>query len=358
MDQMSRINRVQSVLAQLHIDALLVTETFNLQYLLGVADLGGDGCLLITATDVDLVTDARYETEMQLTLPSAIKVHITRDYYGEVTALTTARNITVLGFEDTLPYAIWSILDEQLDADFVGLHAIVDQLREVKDADELAALRHAIIVSSQGYDELLPQIKVGMTEIEVANRLDAWMRQHGSTGPSFPTIVASGYRSAEPHGSATNKQLADGELVTIDYGFYFDGYTSDITRTFALGKPSEQLKEIYALTLAANQAVIAKVQPGVTGAELDAVGRDLITAGGYGPEFNHGMGHGIGLNIHEEPQVYGPRQPYTMQANQVITVEPGIYVPNVGGVRIEDDVLVTKNGVEVLTTSPKELKIL
>lgn len=358
MDQMSRIKRVQSVLEQLHIDAFLVTETFNLQYLLGVADLGGDGCLLITATGCDLVTDARYETEMKMVLPDEIKRHITRDYYGEVVALTTAQNITVLGFEDTLPYSIWTILDEQLVADFVGLHAIVDQLREVKDADELTSLRHAITVSSQGYDELLPQIQVGMTEIELANRLDAWMRQHGSTGPSFPTIVASGYRSAEPHGSATNKKLAEGELVTVDYGFYFDGYTSDITRTFALGEPSAQLKEIYALTLAANQAVIAQVKPGVSGAELDAAGRDLISAGGYGPEFNHGMGHGIGLNIHEEPQVYGPRQPYTLQPNQVITVEPGIYVPNVGGVRIEDDVLVTETGVEVLTTSPKELQIL
>ncbi|MYV05194.1 M24 family metallopeptidase [Furfurilactobacillus milii] len=353
-----RVAKVQGVLDQLHLDAFLVTDEFNLHYLTGFANVGGDGCLLITGDQSFMITDARYETEMKAELDPQITLMITRDYYGTVVKLAADQNLSVIGFEDTLPYVIWSMLDEQLAADFVGLHAVVDHLREIKDADEIAKLRRAIRLSCEGYDALLPNVHVGMTEIEVANKLDAWMRAHGSTGPSFDTIVASGYRSAEPHGSATTKKLAKGELVTVDFGFYFDDYTSDITRTFALGQPDPELVDIYNLTKTANQAVIDVIKPGATGAQLDAAGRDLIKAAGYGAEFNHGMGHGIGLNIHEEPQVYGPRIPYAIQANQVITVEPGIYLPNLGGVRLEDDVLVTENGAEVLTTSSKDLKIL
>lgn len=358
MSRQERLKRVQKELVHLRLDAIMITDGFNLQYLTGFSDVGGDGCLLISQSNYWMITDARYETAMTDDLPAGVQLLITRDYYGQVATLVEQEQMTVVGFEDTLPYAIWAQLDEQLTADFVGMHAIVDHLREVKDETEIMALRHAITLSSQGYDEVLPTIVAGMTEIEVANRLDEWMRAHGSTGPSFATIVASGPRAAQPHGAATNKKLQQGELVTVDFGFYFDGYTSDITRTFALGHVDETLKRIYDLTLTANQAVIAAIRPGVSGAELDAVGRDIIIAGGYGPQFNHGMGHGIGLNIHEEPQVYGPRMPYQLSANQVITVEPGIYVPDVGGVRIEDDVLVTENGAEVLTSSPKTLQVI
>ena len=183
------------------------------------------------------------------------------------------------------------------------------------------------------------------------------MRRQGATSSSFSTIVASGLRGALPHGVATDKIIETGELVTLDFGALYNGYISDITRTVAVGQPSEKLKEIYEVTLAAQNLALKEIKPGMTGIEADAIARDYITSKGYGDAFGHSTGHGIGLEVHEGPAL-SFRSQTILEPNMVVTVEPGIYLAGIGGVRIEDDIIITKNGNDRLTHSPKELIIL
>lgn len=209
----------------------------------------------------------------------------------------------------------------------------------------------------QGFAFVLEMIKPGMTEIEVANQLDFFMRSKGASGVSFETIVASGLRSAMPHGVASHKVIEKGELITLDFGCYYEGYVSDMTRTFAIGSIQPKLKEIYDIVLEAQLKVLAEAKPGLTGIQLDAIARDHIASYGYGDAFGHSTGHGIGLEIHEGPNVSFRADKQFVPGN-VITDEPGIYLPGIGGVRIEDDLLITAEGNRVLTHAPKELIIL
>ena len=184
------------------------------------------------------------------------------------------------------------------------------------------------------------------------------MKEHGASGASFPTIVASGKNAAKPHATASKKVIEDGDIVTVDFGYYFNGYTADMTRTFAVGSIDPELRDVYQIVNEAREAVIQAAHVGQQGDQLDFAGRQLIEIAGYGDEFNHGMGHGIGLSVHELPASYGPSaQNIKLRNNEVITVEPGIYIPEIGGVRIEDDILVTHGGVEVLTKAPTDLII-
>lgn len=352
----TRIERLQAQFDRLSIDSFLVSNASNQQYLAGASLEGGDGYLLVTAHDAVFITDDRYQTEFQATVPQMPLV-ITRDYLQAVNDRLQAAGATVLGIEDSLPLNEYQWLDEHLLTDVVPMTGVVDNLRQIKDDAELAAIRRATALTSQGLRALFDQIKVGQTERQVANWLGEWMLDHGATGTSFETIVASGQRSAWPHGSASDKVLADHEMVTIDCGFYVDGYTSDVTRTVALGDPGEHLRTAYQAVADAQQAIIAAVKPGVTGGELDQIGRELLTDRGFGDAFIHGTGHGIGLDIHEGPNI-GRHWPDVMAANEVITVEPGVYFANEGGLRIEDDILVTTTGHEILTTAPRNLIIL
>ena len=196
-----------------------------------------------------------------------------------------------------------------------------------------------------------------MTELQVSNELEFFMRKRGATSSSFDTIVASGVRSALPHGVASDKVIEVGDFVTLDFGAIYNGYISDTTRTVAVGEPSEQLKEIYQVVLDSQLLALEKVKPGMTGKEADAIARDYIASKGYGEAFGHSLGHGIGLEVHEGPGL-SFRSDVVLEPGMVITIEPGIYLPNIGGVRIEDDALVTENGLEKLTHSTKELLIL
>ncbi|EAG2965084.1 peptidase M24 family protein, partial [Listeria monocytogenes] len=234
---------------------------------------------------------------------------------------------------------------------------MIEALREVKDEEEIALIQQACHIADQGFEHILKMIRPGMTEIEVANQLDFFMRSLGATSVSFETIVASGLRSAMPHGVASEKVIEQGDLITLDFGCYYQSYVSDMTRTFAVGDPGDKLKEIYQIVLEAQEKVLAAAKPGMTGIELDAIARDHIASFGYGDAFGHSTGHGIGLEIHEGPNV-SFRADKAFVVGNVITDEPGIYLPGIGGVRIEDDLLITETGNKVLTHSPKELIIL
>ncbi|MFC6255377.1 M24 family metallopeptidase [Secundilactobacillus hailunensis] len=346
----NRLQKFQAQFDSLRIDAFLVTDTVNKQYL---TDFDGDGVILVTADQTYVITDSRYETALART-DHDFKVIITRYYLEAAAQQVEKQHITVLGFEDSIPFHEYDRIDELMSSDIVPMTNLIEQMRELKSSEEIQTLEHACQMTIKGFNTLLPLIKPGVTERYLANRLDAIMRDLGAEKASFDTIVASGKRAALPHGAATAKQVQNGELITIDFGYYFEGYTSDMTRTVALGDPGEKLRQVYGIVQRAQRAIIDAVKPGVSGQRLDEIGRNLISAAGYGPYFNHGTGHGIGLDIHEGPAL-STRSDDQMMANNVITVEPGIYLPELGGIRIEDDILVTQTGHRILTAGPTDL---
>lgn len=258
---MGRVERLQNKFDQLKIDAFLVSSGANLQYLTGMADMAGDGYLLVLAQEVYLITDARYQTAFTNQYDDQHLV-ITRDYLGAVCEIIAKTGTGVMGFEDEIPYAAYSYLDENLVSDLVALPDVVDELRITKSADEIDRLRASARLADAGFEYVTSIVRPGMREIDVSNLLDAFMRTHGASGPSFTTIVLGGARAALPHGTASNAVLTAGQLVTLDFGYFLDGYTSDMTRTFALGTPDDRLVAAYQAVQAAQQAVIDQVQAG------------------------------------------------------------------------------------------------
>lgn len=355
---MTRIERLQKRLEKLYIDAFLVTNHENIFYLTGFDLLEGDGYLLITKNNAIIVSDDRYQLALEEFDSDEVVATITRDYYGDLNRICQALKVTVLGYEDTISYRLYDILDEVMVADIVPFTNLIEKMRMVKDSGELAKLQRAADLQAQGYQYVLNQVHPGMTERQLANQLDFWMKEHGASGASFPTIMASGENSAKPHATAGDRVISDGDVVTLDFGYFVDGYTADMTRTFAVGSIDPELRDVYEIVNTARQEVINHVKVGERGDVLDAYGRQLIAQAGYDDEFNHGMGHGIGLAVHELPASYGPAATdVKLHNNEVITVEPGIYIPEIGGVRIEDDVVVTHGGPQILTTAPTDLII-
>ena len=231
---------------------------------------------------------------------------------------------------------------------------MVEKVRSVKDELELATLQKAIDISAQSFKEILPLIKPGVSERAIGAKLDYLFKMNGGDGPSFETIVASGYRGSWAHGVASDKKIQQGELIVIDFGSFYHGYTADITRTVALGQVEPELEKIYYIVLEAQKRGIAAAIAGNTGKDIDQAGRNYIKEQGYGEYFGHGIGHGIGLEVHE---LCTPAMPYgkeVMKNNMAITVEPGIYLPDRGGVRIEDDVLIKDNHPYVMSSLPKD----
>lgn len=357
----SRLDLVRQTFDKLEIDGLLVTDGTNMKYLTGFEGGNGDGVVLVGADKAALITDGRYEEAYRDNLPAGVELLITRDYFGVAMVAAKRFGIARLGFEDTISYRDFDVIDETFDGeDIAPIPALLEMIREVKEAAELVKLRKAADVSVAAFNELLPALHVGMTEREVANLLDQIIKSKGAEKPSFDTIVASGYRSALPHGTSTDKVIETGDLVTIDFGYYVDGYTSDITRTLAFGELAPKAKEIYAVTKQALDATIAAAKPGMLAKDLDAVARQVITEAGYGEAFNHATGHGIGLDIHEGPVISARSSEADILAEgMLLTIEPGIYLANVGGVRIEDDIILTADGSENLTAGiPTELIVI
>lgn len=355
---MSRITKLQQKLAKLYVDAFLVTNQQNIYYLTGFNLMQDDGCLLVTPNHAIIITDDRYQLALAEFDTDEVVGTITRDYYGSLNQICQGLHLAVLGFEQTISYQLYDLLDETMAADLVPFADVIEQMRMIKDSGEVAHLQRSADLHSQAYREVLGRIHPGMTEREVAIQLDYWMKMNGASAASFPTIVASGVNAAKPHATASDKEIADGDIVTLDFGYFVDGYTADMTRTFAVGSIDPELRDVYQIINEARQAVIDHIKVGVHGDQLDGYGRQLIDEAGYGDEFNHGMGHGIGLTVHELPASYGPATDNViLKNNQVITVEPGIYIPEIGGVRIEDDVLVTHGGPQVLTTADTDLVV-
>ena len=351
-----RIEKLRDSMKKEVIDAYLVTNPANLRYLTNFT--GTAGLALITLEKAFFITDFRYTEQASEQVQGMTIIQHHGNIVGEILKLMASEGINVLGFEDAfMTYAEYSVFEEVIDAELAPASGLIEKLREQKDDGEIAIIEKACAIADEGFEHVLKMIRPGMTEIEVANQLDFFMRSLGATGTSFDTIVASGVRSALPHGVASEKMIEQGELITLDFGCVYQGYVSDITRTFAIGDPGQQLKDIYQVVLEAQRKVIEVAQAGVTGAQLDAIARDFITDAGYGEAFGHSTGHGIGMEIHGGPNIsHSNDEP--LDVGNVITDEPGIYLAGLGGVRIEDDLVILAEGNRILTQSPKELIIL
>ena len=353
------INRVNNLRKQMKLEGLssfLITSPYNLKYLTGFT--GTTGLALIGLDEAFFITDFRYTEQAEKECVGFEIVKNVGPILEVVADLVAEKDIENLGFEESfVSFKQYVELEELFEVDLVPISGMVEELREVKDEEEIAIVEQACAIADKAFSHILTYIKPGMTEIQVANELDFYMRSLGASGVSFEVIVASGLRSAMPHGVASDKIIEQGDLITIDFGCYYKGYVSDMTRTISLGEPSEKLREIYTIVKEAQQKVLDVAKPGMTGVELDAVARDYIASKGYGEAFGHSTGHGIGLEIHEGPNVSKMAEKAFVPGN-IITNEPGIYLPGIGGVRIEDDMLVTENGIKRLTHSEKELIIL
>jgi len=353
---MGRIEKVQKKLSDYSIDALMVTSSFNLRYVANFT--GTTGLSVITKDKAYFVTDFRYTEQAQEQAKGFEIIQNKGPIYDEVQKIIEQDNIERLGFEKNhITFGTYQQINELFTSAIIPIAGLVEGLREIKEDEEVQMVRKAIQITEKAYEHILSYIEPGMSEVQIANELDFYMRKQGAQGVSFDTIVASGVRSAMPHGVASDKKVEQGDMITIDFGCYYNGYVSDMTRTFALGDPGEKLKEIYQIVLDAQLKVLETAKAGMTGKELDQVARNYITEKGYGEQFGHSTGHGIGLEIHEGPSVsYKNDKP--LIAGNIITDEPGIYLPGIGGVRIEDDMILTSDGNINLMNSSKELIIL
>ena len=353
----NRLSKLRALLHENGVDGILIASDVNRRYMSGFT--GSSGYVIVTSDKALLFSDFRYRTqapkeavdyefiEHGANIMEDIKRAI--DQYGVRSLAFEAHLMSVAAFEK---YKL-ALSEVQL----VPGGEWVEQLRMVKDADEIAIIKEATSIADKTFDHMIGFIKPGMTELEVALELEFFMRKLGASSTSFDTIIASGERSALPHGVASERVLQDGEFVKMDFGAYYKGYVSDITRTVMLGKPTARHREIYDIVLQAQLAALNGIRPGMTGKEADAIARDMIKAHGYGDQFGHGTGHGIGMEIHESPRL-SVTGDIVLQPGMTVTVEPGIYIPGFGGVRIEDDIVITQSGIEILTHATKDFIVI
>ena len=350
--------RVQKLRQKLHeegVDAILVTRPENQRYLSGFT--GGDGALVITQSDALLLTDFRYYEQVAEEAPDFQLVKVEGKVSKVLKQVLKEHPVGALAFESShVPfseYQEWKRATRGVR--WVPMEDAVESLRMIKDDDELAKMRKAIAIADAACDHIRGFVRPGMTEKQVAWELESYMRTHGAEGLAFPLIVGSGPNGAKPHAVLQERPIQNGEAIVLDLGARVDGYHSDLTRTICLGKPDKKLQKIYDIVLRAQLAAEAGARSGMKGQEVDALARQVIDAAGYAEHFGHGLGHGVGLAVHEDPGA-GPTGTVAFEPGMVCTIEPGVYLPGWGGVRIEDIVLFTANGVEVLTHARKELQ--
>ena len=356
MTRQHRLRSLREKLNREHLDAMLVTSADNRYYFSGFT--GTAGVLLIGPEHAYLVTDSRYVEQARQQAPDfdVQKHHGRKDYLPLFNHLLNEMGARRVGFEaDDMSVATWRTWTEGLsDREWVEVSNL-SLLRMRKDDSEIEHIRRATRIAEQAFAEVLKLVEPGITEHELAAELEYRMRKSGAEKPSFDLIVASGPRSAMPHGVASQRKIEEGDFITFDFGCMVSGYASDETRTVVLGKASERQKEVYRLVLEAQLAALAALAPGKTTQDIDRIARSIIENQGYGDYFGHGLGHGLGINIHEAPSLSPAGEVIQLEPGMVVTVEPGIYLPEWGGVRIEDAVVITETGYENLAAFPKEL---
>ncbi|MBE9917095.1 aminopeptidase P family protein [Paenibacillus donghaensis] len=355
-----RIDQLMLSMNEKGLDGLLVTDPKHVYYLTGFASDPHErflGLLLERGEEPVLITPALdAEAAHAASSVQNIVTHSDTDNPYQVLKQQFKGSIGTLGIEkEQLTVARYEELTAVVSAkQYSDIGPLLRSMRVNKSPEEVKRMQHAIHLIEEVLRQGLKSVKAGVTEIEIVAELEYLMKKLGAEGPSFDTMVLSGPKTALPHGAPGDRKIQHGDLLMFDMGVYANGYASDITRTFAVGEISSELKSIYNAVLEANLQGIQAIKPGVTLASVDQAARNAIEKAGYGPYFLHRLGHGLGIDVHEYPSVHGNNSDL-VQSGMIFTVEPGVYVAGLGGVRIEDDIFVTDNGVEVLTSYPKEL---
>ena len=353
MNHEARVKKLQDSLPEHEVDALFVVDLDNVRYLTGFS--GSNGQVVITPKTAWFLTDGRYRARAQETVEAAEVIVYSDSALVPLKDRLATEGVSRVGIEaSTVTVAERGRFAAKLEgSELIETTGVVEALRRVKDDDEIRLMRRAVEIADGAFEWVLDRLVTGATEREVALDLEVKMRRAGADEVSFPPIVGSGPLSAHIHHSPSDRSFERGDLVLLDFGCRVDGYCSDLTRTVCLGTASPEQKEMYATVLAAQLAGIEAVTPGAPTLAADAAARGIIDAAGHAEDFGHGLGHGLGLNVHESPRLHWASED-TFMAGDICTVEPGVYVIGSGGIRIEDDVLVTGSGAEALTGAPKK----
>ncbi|SHH37400.1 M24 family metallopeptidase [Clostridium grantii] len=349
----NRLNTLREKMEKKAVDGVLLWGDMNRNYITGFT--GDESCAIITKDKSIFITDSRFTEQAKLEVKDFEILDHKGDFVGFIANLIKEVNLNKLYFEeDILSYSQYVKFKDALECEFLPLEGLVEEMRIIKDEDEIANITKAADIADKAFDHMLQFIQAGMKETDIALELEFFMKKQGASDLSFTSIVASGVRSSLPHGAASEKTIKESEFLTLDFGCVYNGYCSDMTRTIVIGEPTEEMINIYNTVKEAQELALVEIAPGIKCSEVDKIAREYITNKGYGKYFGHGLGHGVGREVHEAPRL-SPKSEAILETGMVVTDEPGIYVPNLGGVRIEDLVLVTKDGYKVLSKSPKEL---
>lgn len=356
---MQRIAELRAEMRSIKVDAFVVSYSSSLRYLFGFS--GSTGMALVTARKVYFVTNDLYQVQVKkelLPIPG-LDVHIDRDPWNAISSRGIADKWKRVGFDPSKHsvLALKSMKKGLGKAKLVESANTVDLITRAKSKQEIKSIASAAQIASTAYEKLLGVIKPGMTELQVANFLASTTRDLGSERDAFDIIVVAGARSAMPHGRASTNVLKQGDVVTVDFGCCVNGFHSDMTRTFCIGTPKKSVMEVFSVLYEAHMSALDAVVSGIKASDLDKAARSVVENAGYGEYFRHSLGHGLGYDVHELPRVSAMNNQETIPEGCVVTIEPGIYLPGKFGMRIEDDVVVTSTGAQILTTAPRELVI-
>ncbi len=338
-----RIARLRQIMQESNLPAILIVSPENRYYMSGFS--GSNAFLVITANQAVMITDFRYMEQAKAECPDYdVRIYNRIDLPEKINTILARSSIGELGFDRKVTtYADYQYFTAALTAKLIPYENLIEQLRAIKDDHEIEQMQQAQTIAEQAFMEILQRIQPGVIEFELATELEYQMKKRGALRCAFPSIVASGWRSALPHGRASHKIVERGDLITFDFGAFYGGYCSDMTRTIAVGSATPKQKEIYNIVLEAHLASLEACKPGVRAADIDKIAREIITDAGYGKYFGHGLGHGVGKMVHEAP-AYNARSNDVLKIGHTGTIEPGIYIPDWGGVRIEDMILITADG--------------
>jgi Xaa-Pro aminopeptidase len=356
-----RLEQSRAKMVESKLDVLIVSQRENQRYLSGFA--GGadfDSILLIAANDANVATDSRYWEMAERAAHGFGLIKIKRgdyDLHDAIRDFAAAHNAQTIGFEAKhltyIRFRTWQKAGRKAHAKLLPTENLVEQLRAVKDETELATIRRAVELTDTAFAHFCRNAHIGMTEKQGAWLIESFMREHNGDRMAFDLIVASGPNTALPHAEPTDRAFQSGEPITIDIGVRIDGYNSDMTRTFCFGEASDKFNQVYGVVFKAQEAVEKRTRAGLEGKQVDAIARRVIDKAGYGENFGHGLGHGVGLQVHELPSA-SRKSRDVLEPNMTLTVEPGIYIPGWGGVRLEDLVVIRQEGVQVLTKANKD----